>query len=189
MPFSLAPNIVIIDTEYTAWEGSHARGWTGPNEHREIIQIGAIKVDTATLTETDSFMVLVKPTINPVLSDYIQNLTHISQANVDAHGISYAQALEKLATWAGELPQYCFGIDGEIMALNAKLVGVPFPFPRERFTDVRTIFRERGYDVQQSGRVLETFGLPVLPGEHDAVNDVRSILAGLQELARRALNS
>ena len=29
---------VIYDTEYTAWEGSLARNWSGPNEHRELLQ-------------------------------------------------------------------------------------------------------------------------------------------------------
>ena len=30
---------VLFDTEYTAWEGSHERDWSGEGEHREIIQV------------------------------------------------------------------------------------------------------------------------------------------------------
>lgn len=184
MAFSLPERLIILDTEFTAWEGSNARSWSGSGEYREIIQIGAIKVDTATLSETDSFMALVKPVKNPQLSDYIQNLTHITQAAVDEHGLAYADALETFQKWVGEFPLYCFGRDGEIMAENAALLDIDFPFTPEQFTDVRPIFRAHGYAAVQSGRMLEEFGLPVLPGEHDAVNDVRSILAALRELCR-----
>ena len=39
----LPPTIVLLDTEYTTWEGAQDRNWSGLNEHREIVQIGAIK--------------------------------------------------------------------------------------------------------------------------------------------------
>lgn len=32
--------IVVFDLEWTAWEGSKARGWDGPGEEMEIVQIG-----------------------------------------------------------------------------------------------------------------------------------------------------
>eukprot|EP00959_Pyramimonas_sp_CCMP1952_P460150 9479398-Pyramimonas_sp.AAC.2 len=35
---------VLVDTEYTTWEGAHARHWSGPGEAREVVQIAAIKV-------------------------------------------------------------------------------------------------------------------------------------------------
>lgn len=34
-------HFVIFDTEYTTWEGAADRDWTGPGEHREVVQIGA----------------------------------------------------------------------------------------------------------------------------------------------------
>ena len=52
---NLQPKIIIFDTEFTAWEGSLARNWNGPGEYREIIQIGAILVDTQNLQELDFF--------------------------------------------------------------------------------------------------------------------------------------
>jgi hypothetical protein len=33
-------DVAFFDLEYTAWEGSKARNWAGPGEHREIIEIG-----------------------------------------------------------------------------------------------------------------------------------------------------
>ncbi len=36
--------VVVYDLEYTAWEGSLERNWSGPNEDPEIVQIGAVKI-------------------------------------------------------------------------------------------------------------------------------------------------
>mgnify|MGYP003746969009 FL=1 len=33
---------VIFDLELTSWPGINERNWSRPNEHREIIQIGAV---------------------------------------------------------------------------------------------------------------------------------------------------
>ena len=73
--------IVIFDTEFTAWEGSMQRQWSLDWEHREIIQIAAVKVEL-TLSGAQvvsSFNTLVKTVINPTLSDYIIQLTGIEQ--------------------------------------------------------------------------------------------------------------
>ena len=35
---------VLYDTEYTSWEGSLQRGWSRPDEHRELVQLSAIRV-------------------------------------------------------------------------------------------------------------------------------------------------
>ena len=40
------PEIVVCDLEYTAWAGSLQRGWSDPGEHREIVQIAAIRLST-----------------------------------------------------------------------------------------------------------------------------------------------
>ena len=70
------PNIVIFDLEWTAWEGSKERNWTGLGEKREIVQIGAIKLSYDDgLTEIGMFDCYVKPQFSPILSDYFTNLT------------------------------------------------------------------------------------------------------------------
>ena len=48
---SLPPTIIIFDTEFTAWAGSQERDFSGPNEYRELVEIGAIKIDTRTFNE------------------------------------------------------------------------------------------------------------------------------------------
>ena len=43
---NLLKEIVIYDTEYTTWEGAQKRNWSGPGEYREVVNIGAIKIET-----------------------------------------------------------------------------------------------------------------------------------------------
>ena len=40
----LPDTFIIFDTEFTAWEGSQERKWSGENEFRELVQISAIRV-------------------------------------------------------------------------------------------------------------------------------------------------
>jgi hypothetical protein len=60
-----SPTITVFDLEYTAWECSMARQWMTPGEYREVVQIGAVKLDADTFAEVDAFDVLVRPRINP----------------------------------------------------------------------------------------------------------------------------
>lgn len=74
------PHLVVMDTEQTCWEGVRERAWSGPNEMREIIQVGAVLVDTINFSEIAVFEVVVKPVKNPQLSDFCIELTGITQA-------------------------------------------------------------------------------------------------------------
>ena len=86
--------MVVFDLEYTAWDGSLANNWSRPGEHREIVQIGAVKLDaTDGMVELDSFECLVMPKNNPILSDYFIELTGITQDRVDSHGVSFSEML------------------------------------------------------------------------------------------------
>ena len=47
---------MVFDLEFTSWPGSNERNWSLPNEDREIIQIGAVKIETTgDMREVDSF--------------------------------------------------------------------------------------------------------------------------------------
>ena len=40
----LPDTFIIFDTEFTAWEGSMERNWSGENEYRELVQISAFRI-------------------------------------------------------------------------------------------------------------------------------------------------
>ena len=175
--------IVIFDTEYTCWEGSMERKWSGPNEYREIVQIGGIVVDTETLTETDSFIIFIKPTLNPTLSDYFIKLTGITQATVETEGVDFKTALDRFLAWRKNRPSYSFGSDERHFTENCELLKLPYPELSD-FYEVKDIFKKHGIpaDEYQSGIILRAFGKEPIRRGHDALNDARSILDGLREL-------
>jgi inhibitor of KinA sporulation pathway (predicted exonuclease) len=115
--------IVILDFEYTAWEGSRARRWRGPGEHREVIQFGAVALDAASgLAEVGNFERLVKPRINPVLSSYITDLTGITNDDLARSGVDFATALGAFSDFVGATSLVCAnGEDHRVMIENCIL--------------------------------------------------------------------
>src|SRR3989338_500560 len=103
--------VIIYDTEYTTGEGARERDWGGPNEHKEIVQIGAVLIETQNFTELDSFSVFVRPVKNPRLSDFFIGLTGITQEQIDTQGMSFPDAIEKFLTWSQALHLYAYGTD------------------------------------------------------------------------------
>jgi DNA polymerase III epsilon subunit-like protein len=65
-----SPTITVFDLEYTAWECSMARHWLTPGEFKEVVQIGAVKLDADSFVVQGEFEMLVRPRINSVLSPY-----------------------------------------------------------------------------------------------------------------------
>ena len=181
---SLPESFVLFDTEFTAWEGSWQRGWDRPGEYKEIVQIGALIADSATLQEQASFLALVKPVKNPILSEYFITLTGISQESVDREGRSLEEVLTQFRGWMGERHAYSFGGDESVINENCELIGLTSPLVRERFHDVRDVFKEAGTDVSMltSGTVTRAFGKEPERRAHDALADARTILDGLREL-------
>ena len=84
-------NYIIFDLEATCIEDRKVQ-FTN-----EIIEIGAVKLDKD-LTQIDTFQTFIKPTINPVLSDFCVNLTTIQQQEVD-NGEGFEEALQRFASW------------------------------------------------------------------------------------------
>jgi inhibitor of KinA sporulation pathway (predicted exonuclease) len=180
----LPSKFILLDTEYTAWEGSQERNWSGPNEHKEIVQIGAILVNNVALTEIDMRKIYVKPTINPILSDYFMQLTGVTQDDIEKSGVSYETALTQFKEWCGETPVYSFGYDGVIMEKNCTLLEISFPFSPAQFHDMRDFFKHHGIPADDyfSSTITEAFGQKSPYAGHDALNDVRTILDALRAL-------
>jgi 3'-5' exoribonuclease 1 len=86
-------NYIIFDLEASCWLGRPPQGLN------EIIEIGAVKVND--YGEVDStFMKFVKPTINPVLSDFCKRLTSISQMDVDK-SLTFPFIIQDFMDWIG----------------------------------------------------------------------------------------
>ena len=107
------------------------RNWSGPNEEKELVQIGALKVKKfgKTIKIIDKFNIYIKPIINPKLSSYFINLTNINQKKIDEEGISFKKALKLFYEFCkdeyGKIKLYSYGNDFDIIKENLKLNNYP----------------------------------------------------------------
>ena len=186
MKLEFPPEYILYDTEWTSWEGFMQQNWQAPGKYREIIQIGALRVDGASLIEKDSFSIFVKPIKNSQLSEYVVNLTGITQEKIDTEGKTLEGALKNFSSFCGNLTLYSWGDDVGPLKENCKLVGVPFLLTNESISLkplLRPALTERGIDIDKyySGTLIQAFG-KTGGRAHDAVNDMRNLLEVLREL-------
>jgi len=183
--------VVVFDLEWTAWEGSHENGWSAPGEEMEIVQIGAVRLNGADrLAETAQFSALVRPRINPALSAYFTGLTGITQAMVDADGVSFPEALDRFAGFIGgdTVAVLSFGKDPNVLQRNCRLCDVPFPFDAALFVNVVPALRAA---LALGDTPFSSSDLPRLTGfappgtAHDAMGDARCIAGALRVLRAR----
>ena len=118
--------IIIYDLEYTTWHGALERNWSKKNEIREITWIAAILVDVNTLQEIDSFDCIIKPTMNPVLSEYFIDLTGLTQQRVDKEGISFFEGVRAFQRFVNSRPIACHGWDIVAFLENFQLKNLKF---------------------------------------------------------------
>jgi inhibitor of KinA sporulation pathway (predicted exonuclease) len=172
---------VVFDLEFTAWEGSMQTRWSRPGEHAEVVQIGAAKIDGERLKIIDTFETLVKPRVNPVLSDYLIALTGITNEAVGASGLDFITAYRAFLDFVGDARLWAFGRDDLVLAANLKLYGWDGGLPVPPYSNVLPWFAEQGVDL--NGRhacdVAEAVGLEFQGRKHDALADANSVASGL----------
>ena len=179
--------VVVFDTEFTAWPGSMARGWAGPGEHKEIVQIGAVKLDAERLVEIGALEILIRPTKNPILSDYLVGLTRITNERLARDGLNFATGVERFLDFVEERPCYCFGRDDKIIALNAQLIGGPELWPDRAATNLKDWLLRVGVPLAGvfSGELAAHVGSKSQGVAHDALVDARSLAEAVRYLVAR----
>ncbi|CAA7622680.1 conserved hypothetical protein [Magnetospirillum sp. LM-5] len=173
---------IVYDLEYTSWPGAWERGWTGPGEHREIVQIGAVRVDAA-FRELASLCLLVRPRINPTLSSYFVDLTGISQDALDARGIDVVDALESLLRFAEpDLPLVANGGDALVIAENCRLAGIADRFLGRTHDVYPRLLAATGRTHLFSADLPKLFDLAPCGRGHDALADARAVAGALAKM-------
>lgn len=181
-------DIVVFDLEFTAWEGSQAHRWSRPGEHREVVQIGAVRLDPAAgLREVAACEIVVRPRINPVLSDYFVSLTGLTQRRVERDGVPFPVAIAGFLDFCeGAVALLSNGPDHAVLAENVALNGpaptLPDRLPDSLFVNAGPLLAAAagGGGHISSARLPDHFpGVPALPG-HDAVADARMVAAALR---------
>jgi inhibitor of KinA sporulation pathway (predicted exonuclease) len=191
-PVLAARRFVVFDTEYTCWEGAIERDWSGPGEYREIVQIGAVKIDAERqCREVAAFEVLIRPAINPLLSPYFIALTAIEQAAVDDSGVPFPEALEAFVKFLGDDVEavYCNGSDHRIVSENCRLAGIPYPLDDDLVANAQPLIRHvlGGDDWISCSDLGDHLELEGNDPKHQGLGDARAVAAAFRIFRRRGL--
>ena len=197
--------LLLFDAEYTTWEGAMSRGWSGPGEFREIVQFAGLVVDTEKLDisyidQTLPFQLLIRPTINPILSSYFVHLTGLSNSLLIKNGLSLQLAINYLESTIDNLVLCSWGPDLDVINHELLTKGLSV-LSATQYVDYRDLLHsiDISYDSITSGALLNHLNIgslikahsnhqslsnTSLYNSHNAVYDVLNLAYGLIPLQR-----
>ncbi len=188
--------VVVYDCEFLTAPGAPARFWCGPNDPDPLcVQIGAVRLDLAApydVSPGESWFVhpvdrdgQIVP-VDPLLT----RLTGITDARLVAEGMPLADALDRLAGFAGGDVLLSWGKD-DLLTLAASLFvqGLSSPIPAVRFRTAVPLLVRAGETVEtvqtlRSNTICTHFGLDQPGPAHDARADAAGVAVVLQHLLR-----
>src|SRR5262245_26842105 len=168
---------LVIDVEATCDEDHRI-----PREQTEIIEIGAVLADGATLAPTAEFQTFVKPFGPPRLTPFCTQLTSITQAEVDG-APGFAAAMKKLAEFLSEqgaTGQFVFCSWGDYdraqFERDERRHGVRAPLGK-RHLNLKEAFRRRSGDDRKLGvgQALRRLNFHFEGTAHRGIDDARNI--------------
>lgn len=176
--------VTVFDLEFTAWKNSMKERWLAPGEFREVVQIGAVKIDPQTFEAHGELNLLVKPRLNPVLSDYLVKLTGVTNAAVAERGADFREAYARFVSFADSGAICAFGRDDNVLRENLALYAIHDASPVPRHINVIPWLAENGIDMKglHACDVARMCGAHFAGREHDALEDARSVALGIKTL-------
>ncbi len=181
---------VVYDLEFTAWESSLANHWLRPGEFKEVVQIGAVKVD-GNFNTSETFDVLVRPRLNPVLSPYLERLTGITNEALRAKGVDFAEAYNAFLAFGDGLPIVAFGRDDLVLAENLRLYGMNDAPPLPPYVNATIWLAGQGLDMRglHACDVAPSAGVAFAGHRHNGLDDALSVAVGIAALIARGASS
>ena len=172
---------ILFDTEYTCWEGSMARNWSGKGETIEIIQWGALKINEYGEV-IDKFDYFCKPLINHKLSNYCKKLTNIKQKNIDT-AINIKELLIEFNKFDnnGKIKKWSWGNDINVIVETGKINNLIIE-NQDSYYDLSQIFKLEKIDCggSSSGELASFFGVSMDGHVHDANFDTFSLFKSIE---------
>lgn len=181
---------LVLDTEYTSWEGAAARNWSAPGEFKELVQLSSIKIsDLRTFHNSRFFSLYTKPTRNKQLSNYFVDLTGISQSTINTLGVPIDEAIDCFGDFSKGIHCFSWDNDIEILEENIRLLDNGKSLQIKKHTDIRLLFQFFGFDCSQNCSSdissMVPGQSPVLPGNgHNALSDCISLLSATHKLGQ-----
>lgn len=150
-----------------------------PRTHMEIIEIGAVMVETSSLTVIDEFQSFVRPVRYPRLSGFCTRLTSIRQGDVDA-APDFAEMLAAFKPWLYRYRDFVWGSwgDYDLHQLQqdcdfhrlANPIGAPHRNIKQLFAQAQGLGKKPGL-----GEAVRMAGLEFAGTHHRGIDDARNI--------------
>jgi inhibitor of KinA sporulation pathway (predicted exonuclease) len=164
---------LVVDLEATCCDDGSI-----PREEMEIIEIGAVLVEAATLQPVREMQAFVRPIRHPRLTEFCTRLTTITQAEVDA-APRFPSAMARLRDFLrGTDALFCSwgAYDRNQLQRDARRHGVPLPLGRDHL-NLKAAFSRRLGEPREygTGQALRRVGLSFQGTHHRAIDDARNI--------------
>mgnify|MGYP001162836542 FL=1 len=179
---------IIVDLEWTSWKGNYLGKNFGVEKRKnwqkkEIIQIGAIKFNK-NYKILDSLNLYVKPYFNPILSNYIINLTNITNKLIEKKGLNFIKANKKLINFSKNCTLFSNGNDGEVLKKNYHYYKINLNCLK--IINIKKIF-EKKYHVPKkflhSPKIKTFYGYKYRKEDaHNALKDCKSVLFAIKKM-------
>ncbi|WP_205881898.1 3'-5' exonuclease [Leeia aquatica] len=150
-----------------------------PRQEMEIIEVGAVMVDSASLGMVGEFQSFVRPQRHPRLTAFCSRLTHITQAEVDA-APTFPEVCARWKTWLGGFPDYLFCSWGDYdrtqLEQDCALHRVPYPMRSGHLNVKRQFARQQHLPRPLGlGQAVALAGLTFIGTHHRGIDDARNI--------------
>ncbi|MBW4608944.1 MAG: exonuclease domain-containing protein [Hassallia sp. WJT32-NPBG1] len=178
---------LIIDLEATCSDDNSI-----PRHQMEIIEIGAVMLNTATWQIDSEFQEFIQPVKNPQLTAFCTQLTSIAQKDVEL-APQFSEAMSSLQKWLESFSNYVFCSWGEYdkkqFIQDCKYHNIPYPFGSEHI-NIKKEFSEyigvsKGFGMAQA---LQKLGLELKGTHHRGIDDARNIAAIYRHMKTKKLS-
>ncbi len=172
---------LIVDLEATCTNDNSI-----PRHKMEIIEIGAVLLNSQNLQIESEYQTFIKPILHPSLTDFCKSLTSISQQDVDTAPL-FPEALKDFQAWFYPFGSYIFcswgDYDKNQFKKDCKLHNVGYPFPgghlnlKKAFSSIFNSKKKFGMAEALNKLEIELEGT-----HHRGIDDARNIARIFQKL-------
>lgn len=163
---------VVVDLEATCWEQGNNR------DRMEIIEIGAVLLQTSGGPASGEFDSFVRPVESPELSAFCTQLTSIRQEDVDGADL-FPEVFRRFLAWIGPEPfTLCSwgAYDLNQLRLDCRRHGIEMPASFERHVNLKERHaRLRRIKAMGMKGALAKEGIPLEGTHHRGLDDARNI--------------
>lgn len=165
---------LVIDFEATCCDKG-----TVPREHMEIIEIGAVMVEAASLQTVDEFQSFVRPVRHPRLTTFCTGLTSIHQQDVDDAPV-FKDVIASFKSWLYQYSGFIFCSWGDYdlkqLRQDCDFHKVPYPISAPHL-NVKRLMADRQQLSRKPGlgEAVRLAGLEFSGTHHRGIDDARNI--------------